>query len=521
MAEFRDLIRRSGVLNGMTAVAALSAFLLSACGGGGGGTSGDGDGNDPMDGKLRVSTYGDLPGCDASLDGETAVVEAEDAEYACEDGQWRPVVDSSSLHGLELEMGRACSGENEGEIALMPDWPANDPDSYYICRGGFWSAPSHLEVDTYGWSAESDGTVKEGRVTAAFYKYDSTQASWLETDDADVDLGFGGCTQGREREVGKVYDDEYYICSDGRWRESTFAQYDAYGNPCGKNAELVAGTVVGTNLYVCDADTFRAATNLERAVGHGCTSYNRNEEISMAGGMRCSNAWNATTDDIVKGTLTDDRDGQTYKTVGIGPFTWMAENQNHDYKIADSSYGSRCYNDSAHYCARYGRLYTWAAAMDSATTGCGSYEDCDVSGKVRGVCPSGWHLPDAAEWEVLFDVVDERRQDDDWTTSGGKLKSAGGWIADCGGGANEDRYGFSAIGAGFMDRWIGIWNLNDVFVHADTTAVFWSSSKGDWLWDSYNGEGSGGYAATLFCSGMADIEEEYTSHALSVRCVKD
>ena len=510
MAEFRDLIRRSGVLNGMTAAAALSAFLLSACGGGGGGNGGEGPSEDD---RLQVVSYDDLPDCDESLQGKTAVVEVERAEYACEDGLWSPVGGSDDPGKNDLG---ECGNANKGEIKLSAYF-----EDYRICNGTFWESATDEERDTTGRGGAADGAIRQGEVSGTSYKYDSTQASWLETDDADVDLGFGGCTQGREREVGKVYDDEYYICSDGRWRESTFAQYDAYGNPCGKNAELVAGTVVGTNLYVCDADTFRAATNLERAVGHGCTSYNRNEEISMAGGMRCSNAWNATTDDIVKGTLTDDRDGQTYKTVGIGPFTWMAENLNYDYKIADSSYGSRCYNDSAHYCARYGRLYTWAAAMDSATTGCGSYEDCGVSGKVRGVCPSGWHLPDAVEWEVLFDVVDERRQDDDWTTSGGKLKSAGGWIADCGGGANEDRYGFSAIGAGFMDEWIWTWDLYDVFVHADTTAVFWSSSKGDWLWDSYNGEGSGGYAATLFCSGMADIEEEYTSHAISVRCVKD
>ena len=121
--------------------------------------------------------------------------------------------------------------------------------------------------------------------------------------------------------------------------------------------------------------------------------------------------------DPATNTLKDLRDGKTYKTVKIGNQVWMAENLN--FKT-DSSF---CYNDSAKYCSKYGRLYTWTAAMNA--------------------CPDGWRLPSETDFVNLIKAVGGEKD------AGTKLKSTSGWNdyeGESGNGA--DAFGFSALPAG-------------------------------------------------------------------------
>ena len=100
----------------------------------------------------------------------------------------------------------------------------------------------------------------------------------------------------------------------------------------------------------------------------------------------------------VKETFKDERDGKTYKSVKIGKLTWMAENLNYA-----TEEGSLCYEFKEENCTKYGRLYTWAAAVGRAEDVCGYNHECDLRAKnVHGVCPEGWHLPSETEWNSFL-----------------------------------------------------------------------------------------------------------------------
>jgi uncharacterized protein (TIGR02145 family) len=126
----------------------------------------------------------------------------------------------------------------------------------------------------------------------------------------------------------------------------------------------------------------------------------------------------------------------------------MAENL--DYNVS----GSKCYDNKESNCAIYGRLYTWATA--------------------NTVCPSGWHLPSNADWNVLMKFVNPICPDNsNCEGAGKKLKATSGWADPNGKSGNgEDTYGFSALpgGAG---------NSDGSFSNVGNYGYWWSASASE------------------------------------------
>ena len=211
---------------------------------------------------------------------------------------------------------------------------------------------------------------------------------------------------------------------------------------------------------------------------------------------------------IEYGEFVDDRDNQTYKSVKIGDQVWMAQNLNYAYnqKTRSGSASSFCYGNEPDSCGKYGRLYLWSAALDSAAQfsddakGCGNEVVCEFEGAVRGVCPKGWHLPDTSEFRTLLNFVGD--------SSGTKLKANEAWKE-----TYADPYGFSALPAGGYDYRDEDHSVYPHFDYAGELTYFWSIVSRDH---------DDGYALAMdYYMTSAKLYWSYKYNARSVRCLKD
>lgn len=292
--------------------------------------------------------------------------------------------------------------------------------------------------------------------------------------------------------------------------------FDGTYNSEGTNADFWASTEDkdGSNAYAMylnsdDGGAFLTAQSRNLGKSVRCVKDDTTSSVSSGSGASSSSV-RVNTDagseyNVAAGTLKDLRDGKTYKAVKIGKQTWMAENLNYETE------NSRCYNDSSKYCDKYGRLYTWAAAIDSIALAndrtnpqvCGNGKTCLFSKKLQGSCPSGWHLPSRAEWLTLFVAVGGK------SVAGQKLMSKSDWEQ----GIGTDDYGFSALPAGDgSPSYIGI------------STYFWSTTqdsnytRGDTIFDV----SSNAYAMRLL-NTVEDAAVKYSNKngTISIRCVMD
>lgn len=156
----------------------------------------------------------------------------------------------------------------------------------------------------------------------------------------------------------------------------------------------------------------------------------------------------------------------------IGEQVWMSKNLN------VKTEGSWCYEDKPENCEKYGRLYTWNAALRA--------------------CPVGWHLPSKDEFKKLIDFAG----------GAGALKAKYEWRR---GDWNSfsDASGFFALPAGSYD------SRGKRFDGLGYRAYFWSASQNEYY---------STYAYFMYLdydNKNADMLDHVKSNGFSVRCLQD
>ena len=165
-------------------------------------------------------------------------------------------------------------------------------------------------------------------------------------------------------------------------------------------------------------------------------------------------------DTTTNSTITD-ADGNVYTSVTIGTQEWMTENlRTSKYsdgtsiphvtdgdEWSDLETAAWCHydNDSQHD-STYGKLYNWYAVE---------------TGKL---CPTGWHVPTDAEWDVLEDYLTANGHSE---KEGTALKSTSGWNSV---GNGTDNYGWLGLPGGYR-------YYNGDFGLIGSRGYWWSSSQ--------------------------------------------
>jgi uncharacterized protein (TIGR02145 family) len=206
-------------------------------------------------------------------------------------------------------------------------------------------------------------------------------------------------------------------------------------------------------------------------------------------------------------TITDNRDGQIYKTVKIGNQTWMAQNLNFK-NYPEGVIVPKDYDDKP-LPELYGMLYTWDAAVDSAglfsndAKGCGYGNSCAKESGIRGLCPENWHLPDQSEWDELIAYAESIGGDGEVF----QLQSRDSDIWD----RATNRTGFSALPTGMYSSVSGLGNKSNTY--------YWSTTKvyrsGD------NEEFKGVISRIMIAAYHYTCSDEHNDYGLSVRCIHD
>lgn len=341
------------------------------------------------------------------------------------------------------------------------------------------------------------------------------------------------CTNSLEGEYVYIIETErIYQCERKKWvelfvsssSENSSSSYDD-DEESSSSEDLDIIVVPSSSSYIFDIDEESSSSEeIEESSSseeeeESSSSEEENEESSSSAQPASSSTGyeltskvkpcrNADIDTCQYGILEDTRDGKTYKTIVIGEQTWMAQNLNYDL---DDNRRQCCYRNQDDLCSRFGKLYTWAGAMDYDKNRCQDAAYCTLASH-QGICPDGWRVPVVEDWDTLWMNVGYNSENLA-IDSNYKYKVIRALITDTSyitwdRSGKGDYFGFSATEHGYRESNQGsFWSLYT------TPSAYWTS-------DQVGATSSKAYIASMYSSSV-DFEQYSKTGQFAVRCIKN
>jgi len=454
---------------------------------------------------------------------------------------------STSANGAGMSYAPGASYTDNADLTLYAQWTANTYTIIYNANNGIGVIANQMKTHDIaltlsaivptrtghtfaGWNTSADGS---GTPYTSGANYTDNAgvtlyAQWT-INTYTITFNANGGTNGATTSQTKTHDVALTLTNDKPTRTGyTFASWNTAQSGTGTTYASGASYTdnVGVTLYAqWTANTYTIIYNVNNGIGvpdnqtkiydvaltlsddvptrtgftfvgwntsadGSGTSYASGASYTSNAGVTLYAQWNSP--------LVPNCNSQVFQSVNIGTQTWMAENLNCNVG------GSQCYGNSEYYCDTYGRLYDWATAMNLPTSCNSSTCASQVGTKHRGICPSGWHIPSSADWNVLMKFVNPSCYDNSSCAGAGtKLKATSGWGSN---GNGQDTYGFSALpgGSGYSDG-----SFSDV----GDCGYWWSSSESNANYAYARGMYSSNEGAYYYSINKDDL--------FSVRCLQD
>ena len=468
----------------------ISALSFIACGDDAG-NNGSSDENRP---DIQVETSDDLPNCSKNREGEIAEVNEERKAYICEDGRWE--FDHIILDSVKTEDDlSACLTKNEGDSVWV-----TEESAIFVCIDRKWEkqkmeeeTPEKDSFPTYKSENDLPNCTKDRKGSLALVEDDAMRCNdgkWQDLGTAyETSDSVPNCTKKREGETAFILDEfQALVCNDGKWEDNDEVEEivvkpeeksSSSGKPDDKSSSSGKSEAGSSSSDKGEASSSSSSKEAKSSSSKGKTP---NYDVEFTG------------------SVTDTRDGKTYKAVKIGDQIWFAENLSYN-----DGHGL-CPLKDAENCKKYGRLYNFYKIDES---------------DFQSVCPDGWRIPDSLDWAKLISYVSENNGGE---PVGVSLKATTGWISEgdslfieanensmvsidstrIGATRGTDRFGFGALPAG------SCWDDGGCYAD-DDTRFFFSNAQREW----------GGSFKLAFDKDDFMYSEDGAIGWISVRCLQN